>query len=102
MKRLQRLAVHHEGDGHKLGTADALEMVLDIADDKGDLVEVVEMIDHLQFLFGRDFGGSAPRVATKVAPRAESAPHKMLRRCMTLSLYAERRWRARDESIAFA
>jgi len=48
----------------------------------------------------RPIAAAAPaREAAKRAPTAETAPHKMLRRCMTLSLYAEQ-WLAASLSLA--
>ena len=41
MKRPQRLAVNHQRDRHMVGTADAIEMVLDVAECEAHLVEIV-------------------------------------------------------------
>jgi hypothetical protein len=53
-----RLAALHERSRHIVGAADAVEIILDIADHEINPVEVVE------------------------APIAETVPHRMLRRCM--------------------
>jgi hypothetical protein len=49
VKGPQRRAVHHQRDGDVAGTADAVEMVLDVAEHEADLVEIAQMIDDLQF-----------------------------------------------------
>src|SRR4051794_6778524 len=51
MERPQRLAMNHQRDGDIVRAADAVEMVLDVADDEAGLVVVAEVIDHLE-LFG--------------------------------------------------
>ena len=59
VKRLQRGSMHNQGDGDMIRPADAVEMVLDVAHHKADLVEVAEMIDYLQLRCSRRFGGRA-------------------------------------------
>jgi len=38
----------HQRDGDVIGAADAVKMVLDVAEHKGDLVEVAQVVDHFQ------------------------------------------------------
>lgn len=82
MKRLQRLAVNHQRDGDVFGAADAVEMVLDVADAEVDLVEVGKVVDDLQLARRRRLGGCAGTDAAKAAPKAETVVRKMLRRCI--------------------
>src|SRR5262249_55780374 len=66
VERLERRAVHHQRDRDLVGAADALVVVLDVAEHEIDLVEIAQVIDHLA-LVGRR--GSPARRAT----RAEQA-----------------------------
>lgn len=52
MECAQRLAVNHQRDRDMVGAADSIEMILDVADDKADLVEIVEVIDDFQLARG--------------------------------------------------
>jgi len=59
MKRAQRLAVNHQRDRDMVGATDTIEMVLDVAGNEADLVEIIEVIDDLEFGRGRCLGGCA-------------------------------------------
>jgi hypothetical protein len=97
----QRLAVHHKRDGDAVGPTDAVEMILNVADDEIDLVEVAQVIDDLQFtlrpVLWCYISGRVREVAAdaKAAPSAENAPHKMRRRCMAASSILARRFARR-------
>ena len=64
MKRPQRLSTNHQRDRDVIGATDTVEMVLDVAEHEADLVEIVEMVDYLQF-------------------RRRCFDRSILRRCMT-------------------
>ena len=59
MERPQRLAVHDQRNGDIIWASDTIEMVLDIANHKADLVEVREVIDHFQLCWRWRLGGCA-------------------------------------------
>jgi hypothetical protein len=59
MKRLQRRSMHHQRDGDMVGSANAVKMVLDIAHNKADLIEVAQVIDHFQLRLPRCFSSGA-------------------------------------------
>jgi hypothetical protein len=48
MKGPRRRAVDRQGNGNTRRPADAVEMVLDVAEDKVDLLQVVQVLDHLR------------------------------------------------------
>jgi hypothetical protein len=56
-KRPQRGAMDHKRDRDIVGAADAIEMVLDVADHERDLVEVDQVIDDLLPAGGRALRG---------------------------------------------
>ena len=41
--------MHDQREGHVVGTANTVDVVLDIAEHEYDLVEVAQVIDHFQF-----------------------------------------------------
>ena len=53
----QRLAMNDQRDSDVIRSADAVEMVLDVAEHKADLVEVGEVIDDFQLASRRGVGG---------------------------------------------
>jgi hypothetical protein len=65
-----------------VGTADAVEMVLDVAECEARLVEIVEVINHFQFVEGAASVAALAQEPAKAAPNAEIAPRRILRRCM--------------------
>lgn len=77
MKRPQRLAVNHQRDGDVFGVADAVEMVLDVADHEVDLVEVGKVVQTTELAEAACLGGRAGTDAAKAAPKAET----VARRC---------------------
>ena len=82
MKRPQRLAMNYQRDRDMLGTANTVEMVLDVACDEVHFVEIVEVIDYSQFCNGCCFVSCACARGHKGCPKVESAPHRILLRCM--------------------
>src|ERR1700704_5078530 len=53
----QRLAMHHKCDRDVVGTADTVEMVLNVTKNEGDFVEVAQVIDDLQLGLRRGVRG---------------------------------------------
>ena len=51
--------MNHQRDRDMVGATDTIEMVLDVADNEADLVEIIEVIDDLEFGRGRCLGGCA-------------------------------------------
>jgi len=86
VKCLQRRAVHHERDCDVIRPADAVEVILDVAEHEGGLVEVAQVVDDLQPVGGAGARAACARVAAKNAPIAASAARSMFRRCMSASL----------------
>src|SRR5262245_7948124 len=100
MKRSQRLAMDHRRDGDIVGATDAIKMVLNIAGDEADLVEIAQMINDLQFCRGVSSAAAPAREADKVAPKAAIAPDRISRRCIK-SLQLKIMWLTNQSSAVY-